>query len=230
MLVVALDPPCCIDRKDREEVDFLRIVEETKVYVSAYKVGLPLILERGLEVIPQIKEKSGRRVIADFKLADIGDIMVTTLKILSNFEVDSIIAHGFIGIEGGLDKLVEEAQTLGVDVIIVASMSHRGSIKYLDKHYIDIVLDALKVGAHGIVLPATRPDTIKRAREIVGNALKIYSPGIGIQGAMPGEAICAGADFEIVGRLITMSSSPGRRALEISQAQMERVKLCRGSS
>ncbi|MEM2025335.1 MAG: orotidine-5'-phosphate decarboxylase [Desulfurococcaceae archaeon] len=226
MLVLALDPPF---GSKEENSSFIRTVEETKDYVLGYKIGLPLILQEGAGVISQVKKISHKKVIADLKLADIGDIMVSTLRKLSSFEVDAVIAHGFIGVDDGIDKLVEESRTLSIDVIIVASMSHKGSTRYLDKHYEDIVQDALNLRVHGIVVPATRLDIIRKTREKVGNKLKLYSPGIGAQGAMPGDAICSGADFEIVGRYITRSDNPGKRAQEIYQAQLEKVRLCLGS-
>lgn len=224
MLVIALDPPF----GPRGEYSALDIVKDTGTYVSSYKVGLPLILESGLKTIKSIKEFSSKRVIVDLKLADIGDVMVQVLKKLAESGADVIIAHGFVGIGNGVEKLVEEARRLQLDVVLVAAMSHKGSEKYLDKHFEEILEDALKLGVHGAVVPATRPWLIRRAREVVGNKLKIYSPGIGAQGAGPGTALCAGADYEIVGRYITRSPSPRKTAEEVYEAQLRSVRMCRG--
>jgi orotidine-5'-phosphate decarboxylase len=47
--------------------------------------------------------------------------------------------------------------------------------------------------------------------------LVIISPGVKAQGARPGDAIRAGADFEIVGRGIYASAEPRRSAAEIAE-------------
>ncbi|AFK51492.1 Orotidine-5'-phosphate decarboxylase [Thermogladius calderae 1633] len=224
MLVVALDPPFSPVLGE----DYLRIVREVDPYAQGFKVGLPLILRRGVDVLGEIREATRKPVIADLKLADIGDVMASALCVLAEQGVDAVIAHGFVGVEGSLDKLVEEAEKLGVEVIVVASMSHRGSEKYIDKHVTEIVEDSLRLGVHGLVLPATRPSLIRLARGLVGGSLRIYSPGVGHQGAQPGDALCAGADYEIVGRAITRSESPGQAARAVLERQLERVRACRG--
>ncbi|MEM0247076.1 MAG: orotidine-5'-phosphate decarboxylase [Desulfurococcaceae archaeon] len=224
MLVIALDPPF----GPSGEYSGLKIVEETSAYAVSYKVGLLLVLESGPEVIRAIKETSGKRVIVDFKLADIGDIMVRVLRKLAESGANAVIAHGFVGVGDGVEKLVEEARMLGVDVILVTAMSHRGSRKYLDKHFEELLADALELGVHGVVVPATRPWLIERARKAVKDELKIYAPGVGVQGAEPGSALCAGADYEIVGRYIVRSPDPGKIAREVYEAQLRSVRTCRG--
>lgn len=224
MLVVALDPPF----GPSGEYNELKIVEETNAYTASYKVGLQLVLESGLKVVHAIKEISGKRVIVDFKLADIGDVMVHALKKLAQSGADAVIAHGFIGVGDGVERIVEEAERLGVDVILVIAMSHKGSEKYLDRHFEELLADALELGVHGVVVPATRPWLIERARGIVKDKLKIYAPGVGVQGAKPGSALCAGADYEIVGRYIVRSPDPGKTAREVYEMQLKSVKTCRG--
>jgi len=224
LLIIALDPPF----GPNGEYDEVYVVKETSNYAAGYKVGIPLVLGSGLEAIQAVKKASGKPVIADFKLADIGDIMAEIARKLAKSGADSIVVHGFIGVGNGVDKVVSEARKLGVGVILVVSMSHRGSEKYIDKHFEEMLNDALSLEVHGIVVPATRPWIIERARKAAGSSLKIYAPGIGVQGARPGTALCAGADYEIVGRFITRSSSPGESAREVYKSQLESVRACRG--
>lgn len=226
LLVIALDPP--LVSEIGKEHDLIDLVERTKSFSSGYKIGLPFILEYGLNAIRTVKETSGTRIIVDFKLADIGDIMITILRKLAAYNVDAVIAHGFIGIEDGVGKLVNEASKLGLDIILVVSMTHKGSSKYIDKHFNELLEDALEQGVHGIVIPANKPDLLKTTRILTGSRLKIYSPGIGVQGAKPGDALCHGADYEIIGRSITRALDPGKQAREICIAQLNRVRECRG--
>jgi orotidine-5'-phosphate decarboxylase len=225
LLIVALDT-----LRDQGFEDPLRkIVEEVSPHVSGFKIGLSLLLEKGLGVISKVKKFSEREVIADLKLADIGDIMIATLKLLASVGVDAIIAHGFIGVSDALDKLIAEAEKYDVNVILVVSMSHRGSEKYIDKHFEELLQDAVQLGVHGVVIPATKPHLITQARRVLGSEVYIYSPGVGVQGAKPGDALCAGADYEIIGRLITTSLKPSSVVKTVKNIQLERVRECRGS-
>jgi len=61
--------------------------------------------------------------------------------------------------------------------------------------------------AYGVVAPATRPESIKKIRKIVGDMI-IISPGIKVQGGKVGSALNVGADFEIIGRGIYDDKNP----------------------
>jgi len=52
----------------------------------------------------------------------------------------------------------------------------------------------------------------------------IMSPGVGAQGGEPGDAILAGANFEVVGRRIYESPNPGEAARLISDRIRMRLK------
>jgi len=154
--------------------------------------------------------------------------MKETISILARNGADAVIVHGFIGVEGALDVLVEESRKLGLDVIIVVSMTHKGATRFLDIHFEELLKQVVDLNVHGVVLPATRLHLIKKARGVLGGSIKIYSPGIGVQGAEPGSAICAGADYEIIGRLITRSENPRVVAERVYSAQLEAWRRCRG--
>ena len=133
------------------------------------------------------------------------------LSRFADWEFDAAIIHLFTG-----HKRYE-----GIDIIGVAGMSHpeshivRGNFtKLLDQAYL------LKV--MGVVVGATRPEMIREARRRLPEIL-IFSPGVGFQGAKPGEALKAGADFEIVGRSITLSDDPKEAARQV--VEMERENL-----
>ncbi len=73
---------------------------------------------------------------------------------------------------------------------------------------------ARDVGATGIVAGATRPELIRRLREVVGPLL-ILAPGIGPQGGDPRQALQHGADHLIVGRRITAARDPTKATNEV---------------
>jgi len=213
-IIVALDPPIGVD-----PVKWcFRIIDDTLDIVSGYKIGLPLILDldrkRDLEKIVG-KMKGVWLRIADLKLADIGDIMVSIIRRLHGFGFNAFIVHGFIGYNGALDRVSDYVDSIDAKLITVVSMSHSGSSEIID-HVLDRLLEvALRAGSWGIVAPATRPEIIRGIRSRVGDRVKILSPGIGVQGARPSTAIKAGADYEIIGRLVTRSEDPRKTLLEI---------------
>jgi len=202
--------------------------EALKDIVQGFKIGLPAVIARGLEDIAKIFKSYEGLLIADLKLADIGDVMAITAKYLKNYGFNTIIAHSFVGVKQGLDVLAKVCEEEGLRLVLVVSMSHDGSREFLDKHLDEFIEIAKGIKSWGVVAPATRSQVIKFVRSRVGSGMRILSPGVGVQGAMPGDAICAGADYEIVGRIITHSRTPRETALNILREQREKVIKCRG--
>lgn len=214
-LIVALDKP-----------QSLGLVDTLCGVASGFKIGVPLLLDVGLEGLRRARSRCSDALwVADMKLADIGHVMALTARRLAGL-VDAVIAHGFVGLESALDILAEECRRMGMKLVVIASMSHPGSRIY-DKVLEDVleVIEAVK--PWGVVAPATRPNIIRRVRRRLGCSVAILSPGIGAQGASPGDAICAGADYEIVGRAITSSENPLQAARNILEQQRRCRRACR---
>ena len=227
MLIVALDPPTESNAFEWINARFGLL----KDVVSGFKIGLPALLRLGIDRIRDIVKPysdKGLLLIADLKLADIGFVMKLSAEVVSYAGFNAVIAHSFVGVEGALEILAQRCRELGLKLITVVSMSHPAASKMFDPMLEQLIDIARRVNAWGIVVPATRPDIIKKARQLVGSGIKILAPGVGAQGAAPGVAICSGADYEIVGRSITYSEDPYRAALQILNEQRERVAQCRG--
>jgi orotidine-5'-phosphate decarboxylase len=62
--------------------------------------------------------------------------------------------------------------------------------------------------AYGLIVGATKPEIIRRARDVAGRELAIFSPGVGAQGGDSRAAMAAGSDYLIVGRAIYEASDP----------------------
>ncbi len=205
-LIVALDPPEGVDGVEW----CLKLVRELGDVPSGYKLGLPLALDAGVEGLRRVSEAvpPGKLLIADLKLADIGYVMSLTAKKLARAGVNALIAHAFVGVKGALDELVSTCSNLGIKLVLVALMSHPGATRFMASAYGEALRVVKEVGAWGAVLPATKPEAVREGRKLLGESVKILSPGIGAQGAEPGTALRAGADYEIVGRLVTRASNP----------------------
>lgn len=185
-------------------------------YVDAIKITLPLILREGADVISNIGLEVEVPIIADLKVADI-ELTSTTI-------VKSIITHGangvtFIGMVGAdvMQSCIEEAHKHHVSTFIVTELSNPGAVRFMHRNGKDIARMAKKLGSDGIVAPATRPDRVKEYRKIIGKDVMIMSPGIGIQGGRVGDAIKAGADFEVIGRSIYDADDPEEAARRFAE-------------
>jgi len=109
--------------------------------------------------------------------------------------------------------VLERLRVIKGEMYVVAEMSHPGSLDFITPVSEKIALMAREIGADGLVAPATRPERIKRLKDI--SKLKIISPGVGAQGGSPSEAIKWGADYIIVGRSITSSINPKEAILKL---------------
>lgn len=204
--------------------DFELLVLRTKELVAGYKLGMPYLLNFGLDSIRGIvRRHEDAYFIADLKLADVDVVMGLTARIVRVGGFDGVIAHGFVGREGGLEGLHKVCMDLNMDLYVLVSMSHPGSLEVYDL-VMDRVLALVEVlRPTGVVAPATKSNIIRYVRQRLGRYYIIISPGVGVQGAEFGSALCAGADFEIVGRAITKSEDMVRAAEHVIKAQEDYV-------
>lgn len=210
-----------LDVEDREKA--LRIASAVKDYVDAIKISYPLALKHGLRVIKDIKEVSGLPILACFKVADIPLISARIMNVTIDEGANGITVHGIFG-RDTIKACIDVARPRNVDVYVLTEMSHPGALEFNQSFGEEIAKMAKEVGATGIVAPATRPQRVRRYREIVGNGMVIISPGIGPQGGKVGDAILGGANFEIIGRLIYNSQDPAEAARKISLQLKKRLE------
>ncbi|HWR25808.1 MAG TPA: orotidine-5'-phosphate decarboxylase [Methanosarcina sp.] len=201
-----------LDVTNREEA--LKIAEDVSEFVDAIKVGYPLVLATGLEIIKKLAEFAP--VIADFKVADIPNTNSLICDQVFQAGADAVIVHGFTGGDS-LDACIEVASEHKKDVFVVSEMSHPGGTEFLQPVAEKIAKMAAEAGAFGIVAPATRPERVKKIRKIIGDRLTIISPGVGAQGGKASDVITAGADWVIVGRSIYKAEFPKEAAREIAE-------------
>ena len=163
----------------------------------------------------------------DAKINDIG----ATNQIIADYYYaagfDALIANPFIGWDEGLKPIFDVSQKLGRGVILLCYMSHRGASEGYGQtiidpgtgektlQYVSFARKALKWGADGVVVGATVPQKISEVKQIVGQKVPIYSPGVGAQGGTAETAIKAGANYLIIGREITMAEDPAQTARKL---------------
>lgn len=185
----------------------MRLVEEVQSYIVGVKVGLPFILQWGLDEVRELIDvfSSSLYILCDFKLADIPEIVAEELRLIWQLGFDGAILHLF---QGGVEKLASLPHR--PELFGLVSMTHEES-RLIDQHFEDLVSAVKEAGFEGCIVPATKPNLIAEARRRLPHSTLI-SPGVGTQGARVGSAVSAGSDFEIIGRAITTSSNPKEAA------------------
>lgn len=188
-----------LDVKSR--ADALRVVDAAKDHIDAVKVGWPLILAAGPDIISEIAKL--KDVICDMKIADIPSVNTLIVDQAVKRGASAVICHGFVG-DDSVKACVEAAKG---QAFVVTEMSHPGGKQFTAPVADKLAALARSAGARGIVAPATRPERIAELRKIIGK-LEIISPGVGAQGGKASDTIKAGADYIIVGRAIYEAQDP----------------------
>jgi len=191
----------------------------------AIKIGRPLEMQTGKEVISKVRDATDIPIVYDGKIADIPYISAKIAEIAYDAGADAIIMHAFVGAD-----VVREVVNLGMgDVITVIEMTHPGSVEYLENVSEKLIRKTSEIGVDGIVLPATRPERVSALSELLNSGYDgdsetyIISPGIHAQGAEPGDAIINGSDYEVVGRAIYQSEDPKGSAERIYRQAISRL-------
>ena len=234
-IVLSLD----LTRKDREDLfrDSLKLITSVSRFLCGVKINHQLVLPLGLhDRVAALVGEAHRRGIPTIMDAKINDIGHTNEFIASQYfsaGFDAVIANPFAGYKDGLEPVFRLAKLQERGVLLLVHMSHRGA----REGYGQTVLDqgtgerryqfevfaerALEWGADGVIAGATFPDIVTRVRSILGEAIPIFSPGVGVQGGSPSGAIAAGAKYVIVGRSIYESDDPARSADELRRSAAE---------
>lgn len=175
---------------------------------------LPLSIKDVSRIVRTAHDKD-LLTIADLKLSDISSTNLVACKHIWNAGFDALILSPLPGYEDGVGPVISDAHDRGKGVIMLAMMSNKGAEEFFevklknDKNLYELFLNkAVKWDIDGIIVGATNLKVLKKAREVIGKNLLIFSPGIGVQGGKAKDAINCGSDFIIVGRSIIKSSNP----------------------
>ncbi|WP_405267718.1 orotidine-5'-phosphate decarboxylase [Methanobrevibacter sp.] len=188
------------------ESEAIEICDSINEHIDTIKIGYPLALAEGLEIIGKLKDRFGFKVICDFKVADID---ATNSKICDEtFKAgaDAIICHGFVGSDS-VQACLDMANKHGKELFLLTEMSHPGAKMFLQKDAEAIAQMGVAMGITNYVAPATRLDRLSSIRDIVGDNAFIISPGVGKQGG-DGKKTLEYSNAIIVGRSIYEENNP----------------------
>ena len=182
------------------ESEAISICDKIKDYIDTIKIGYPLALAEGLEIIKTLKDQFNFKVICDFKVADID---ATNSKICDEtFKAgaDAIICHGFVGSDS-VQACLDMANKHKKELFLLTEMSHPGAKMFLQKNADDIAKMGVELGITNYVAPATRINRLKDIRSIVGENAFIISPGVGTQGGDAKETLKYSVDVTFTNRI-----------------------------
>lgn len=188
------------------ENEAIEICESIKDYIDTIKIGYPLALAEGLEIINKLKDKFGFKVICDFKVADIDATNEKICDETFKAGADAIICHGFVG-QDSVQACLDMATKHGKELFLLTEMSHPGAKMFLQENADAIAQMGVDMNITNYVAPATRLDRLSDIRQIVGKDAFIISPGVGKQGG-DGKKTLQYSNAIIVGRSIYESENP----------------------
>ncbi len=208
-----------------------RIVKETADLecIGAYYIGFELGLSNGLPKVVELTRKySSKPIIYDHQKAgtDIPDTGRNFARIMKNAAIDAVIFFPQSGPETER-AWIEAAMEQDLGVIIGGLMTHskylRSESGYIaDEAIIEMYLTAAELGVTNFVVPGTRPDDVKRIREMLeqgGVSPTLYIPGLVTQGgSLSDVARVAGNNWHaIIGRAIYQAEDMRKAVLELAR-------------
>jgi orotidine-5'-phosphate decarboxylase len=200
--------------------------------VSFYKIGYQLAYAGGLSLVRPFTE-AGKKVFVDLKLHDIGNTVARGVESIATLGATFLTVHAYpqtmkaaaeARAGSGLKILAVTVLTSYDDADLAASGYRLGVSDLVEAR----ARQAQELGIDGLVCS---PEEAASLRKIVGDQMKLVTPGIRPAGAAtgdqkrimtPGRAIAAGADYLVVGRPVMEAADPKAAAdaivAEIAQA------------
>jgi len=144
-------------------------------YVDGIKIGITTILDAGVSMIRETKSSTGKIVIADFKVADIGfwnkersSWEGTNAKIVEKVidaGADYVICHSIVGISS-IQESIEVAHSKGGKVLTLPYMTHKGAELFFG-HPIDINYVLKTAEKYGIGIPDYKIQLLKTVCDLI---------------------------------------------------------------
>ncbi|MGO9133119.1 MAG: orotidine-5'-phosphate decarboxylase [Methylovirgula sp.] len=225
-LIVALD----FDAPDKAKA----LVERLGATVNFYKVGMELAYSgdasnNGFTLADQLIAQ-GKKVFMDLKLHDIPNTVQRATAALARRGYEFLTIHAYpptmaaakAGVAGTNLKLLAVTVMTSLDDADLAAAGYHFSVQDLVARR---AAQAWSAGIDGLVSSAAE---VPALRLMVGNEMRLVTPGIRPQGAAlddqkrvatPQMAISAGADYLVVGRPISEAEDP-KAAAEAIQAEI----------
>jgi orotidine-5'-phosphate decarboxylase len=223
-LIVALDVPAV----QPAEAMIARLGDS----VTFYKIGYQLAYAGGLSLVRKLAER-GKKIFLDLKLHDIGNTVARGVESVTALGATFLTVHAYpqtmkaaVEARAGSDlKILAVTVLTSYDDADLHSAGYRLGVADLVEAR---ARQAQVLGVDGLV---SSPEEAAVLRKIVGNQMRLITPGIRPAGTAtgdqkrimtPGRAIAAGADYLVVGRPVIEAADP-KEAADGIQAEIARA-------
>lgn len=215
-------------------------IKALRRHVGLFKIGLPLFLQEGREVVSKVHRLAGNKVLLDLKLHDIPRTVKHAATVLRGLSrgVRFLTVHTCDGeaiVRAVVEGMGRKTAVLGVTVVTsVGDLAFRqaGSSRTVADRVAGLSQLAQMAGCQGVICSGHEVDAVKR---LCGERFLVVTPGIrplwasveadDQQRAMtPSEAISEGADYLVVGRPIYQDHDPVAAARRVAQEIEETLR------
>lgn len=217
-LIVALDLPGV----EAAEAMVARLADS----VTFYKIGYQLAFAGGLRLVETLAG-SGKKVFIDLKLHDIGNTVARGVESLARLGATFLTVHAY---PQTMKAAVEARAGSSLKILAVTVLTSYDADDLKEAGYrlgvVDLVearaRQAQALGVDGLVCS---PEEAAGLRKIVGERMKLVTPGIRPAGSAKGDqkramtparAVAAGADYLVVGRPILEAADPRAAAQAVT--------------
>lgn len=198
----------------------LSLLARVRDVVDAIKVGAQLYTgDKGVREAIREVQSFGLPVLVDMKILDVPHIVLRTVENLASAGASAVTLYSQCGAE-----VISQCSNRWPDLELflisgLTSVSHDEAERQ--------VLESLEIAEQAEIstlqVPGPYPDLVARVRDALGRNACLVACGMGAQGGEPGEAMSAGADYEIVGRAVYDSADPRRAAIDWRSEMLQRV-------
>jgi orotidine-5'-phosphate decarboxylase len=207
-------------------IEGVRLAQALRPWFGVVKVGLELYSAAGPDAITTFADL-GFDVFADLKLCDIPTTVNRAARVLGTLGASYLTAHAFGGgdmLRAGVEGFRDGASAVGLPAPSILAVTVLTSDGDAPPHILPKrVATAVEAGCGGIVCAGS---DVREARQY-GPRLTIVVPGTRPAGAehhdqarvvTPSEALEAGADLLVVGRVVTRAADPAAAAASLVAA------------
>ncbi|CAK8163538.1 Orotidine 5'-phosphate decarboxylase [Candidatus Xenohaliotis californiensis] len=205
-----------VDNKDIDSA--LSLIKMTCNYIEMVKIGLEFFVANGPTGIQRIKKEIDVPIFLDLKLFDIPNTVYNAVRAAIRMDIKMLTIH----LSGGLDMVQAASNAIGDSKTILVGVTTLTS----SNSSLDSVLKLVNI-AHVAHIPMVVCSAWE-ALSIKHNYPEILTVVAGIRGnsdtkddqrrvATPSVAIKHGANFLVIGRSITNSENPRKRAAAIAE-------------
>jgi orotidine-5'-phosphate decarboxylase len=212
-----------VDRSSRDEI--LATVDALAGVVGTFKIGLQAFIANGPSIVREVVGR-GERVFLDLKIHDIPNTAMHAAAEAAMLGASMLTVHaaGGAAMLAAAAKAAPEVVTLAVTILTSLDEADLPAIGFTgdaESNVVRLAKLAQQSGLRGVV---ASPQEIRAIREACGDGFVILTPGIRPAGSDRGdqrrtmtaaEAVCAGADYLVVGRPITEAKDPRAAAMAI---------------